>query len=84
MRAAAGWDEAARRWSAWYRLLYRLDQQDAGEGRKNTPADTLQAGAARSSKRAAGRDASTRRLSFSIRRTSPLISTACYPPFGSI
>jgi hypothetical protein len=51
MRAAAGWDEAARRWSAWYRLLYRLDQQDAGEGRKNTPADTLQTGAARSSMR---------------------------------
>jgi len=35
-------------------LLYRLDQQDAGEGRKKTPADTLQAGVARSSMRPVG------------------------------
>jgi hypothetical protein len=31
-------------------LVYRLDQQDAGEGQK-TSADTLQTGAARSSMR---------------------------------
>jgi hypothetical protein len=64
-------------------LVYRLGQRDPGEVKK-TSADTLQAPRRAQQHATGGRDVSTRRLSFRIRRTSPLISIACYPPFGSI